>query len=82
MMVRAYANLVLVGNLRDDLGDCSFKLLDADVLEDDRTLGQQTYLCCHLLALNGHNTMFTFLEPFSKAKCTLLKVKAVTPQND
>lgn len=43
--------LILGGNFGNDLNDGSFKLLDADVLKDDRPLGEQPHICRYLFTL-------------------------------
>lgn len=45
--------LILCGDFGNDLGHGSFKLLDADVLKDDRALGEQPHVRGHLFTLQG-----------------------------
>lgn len=54
-MVLCRTYLVLGGHFRDHLEDGPFKLLDADVLEDDRSLGEQPHVRGHLLTLEHSN---------------------------
>lgn len=49
--------LILCGDFGNDLGHGSFKLLDADVLKDDRALGEQPHVRGHLFTLQCENKM-------------------------
>lgn len=48
--------LILCGDFGNDLDDGAFELLDADVLKDDRALGEEPDVRGHLFALRCTNT--------------------------
>lgn len=50
--------LVFGGDLGNHLDDSAFKLLNADVLKDDCSLGEQPYICGYFFTLRTQGEIF------------------------
>lgn len=68
--------LVFGGNLGNNLDDCAFKLLNANILEDDCSLGEQSHICGYFFTLRPQEHMvYSFvMEEFSQGN-KIIQVK-------
>ncbi len=52
-----FTNLILGGDLGNNLGDSALEILNTDVLKYNSALKQQSHICGHFLALWDRNNL-------------------------